>query len=587
MGKFSKRWDDFTGGFFVGPNDLRQPDNTWRGVDVQVSPVDGSLTRRAEPRQVYSAPGAFTPPSTTEQFVRSQPVVYWSDTYGAGGIENAQALCVAWWEVFNTYEPRFIVANYGDNGDAPFEDVNDLGSELPTSNPIVAYTGANAKVYFATHGPNIIQYSAYAGTFSTNSTPEVLCLLARWGEFMVGAAAETSKLYFSTQDVSWGFITWNALDYYQIGEIGEPIAAIVVVRDQLWVGKASGWWVLTGVLDDFNSITIRQVNDDIGPKAVAPEGTIPNALLLNYHHRNGRRPNAAVVTDLGIVFAREPFPAGEVAVTDDGYLYPDGSGFGLSGLRGVRSDPVMYWPQESFEVPQPPLMTVTGDVHVSGGQWAITSGAAEPPSRHQEGLSWVLDGARWARVTVGAADVWTAGLTVHGAWCADFVRAGPNPRGQAYYLETVYGASDVSYRLLEWPVRTTQANLVKPATVELASVVSKEPFKVDHLYVEVILNPKQVNVDDTLVGGIAAVTATVKMDGCVELDGHAESSPISSSVAISSIEGSIGSGTDERRYTFKLSPGDAPVGLEATPVLEFLGCRIRRVTAVCTEVGWP
>ena len=174
-----------------------------------------------------------------------------------------------------------------------------------------------------------------------------------------------------------------------------------------------------------------------------------------------------------------------------------------------------------------------------------------------------------------------------GAWCRDFRAAGHRPDGFAWFLAIQNNVDSTMTAVLhEWQCRPTQGTFGEATTVRLASHVANEPFKIDHLYVEVVAAPTLQPNTTGLEAGIARVTASIVMDGVVELDGHAASSELTGEMAISSGQGATNVRGNERRYTFKLSPGDAPAGLEMTPVITFSGCRIRRVTAVCSSIGW-
>lgn len=575
-------WDDFTGGHWVGGG-MNQPDNTWTGIDVQLSPVDHTLVRRAPYRAWVgpTTPKMVSAGTFDEGEARTQPVVFESNTVFT---TVDPSTCVAFACNYENAAPphaaTFYCIDFRDGYTSTIATVfpHALGANTVIGNPIVTQFGKAGWVYFPTSDGTthrVYRYNAQANVPVFTAVTEPIALLARWGQFMVGAARDSSKLYFSA-DYSTNFSTWPAASYFEVGD-GDPITALVVQRDQLWIGKASGWWVMTGVIDDFNSVSIRQVNDDVGP-AGGPIGAA----------RLAKRVNAAAATDIGIVFPRQGVPSSN---SETGNFAADGSGFGLHAVRGVRSAPVMHRGYESGRLPELPLVQVAGDVFVTGFLW---EDFADNGSREwtEDGLSWVLDGDRWARVTVPVIGP-GSGIFRRGAWCRDFAMAGHKPGGFAYFLAIgdrgLDGLREV--QLWEWPTRPHAASFGQSATVELAPMRSSDPFVLNTLYVEVVasatLHPNQDVDFGEATPGIAEVSASVRMDGVVGLDTFAESTPVSDRIAITDRIGATNIRGKERRMTFKLTPSDAPAGTEMTPVITFSGCRIRKVTAICTRVDWP
>ena len=43
MGNFRQEWNDFSGGYYVGPSAINQPRNTWTGTNVVLTDDDASV----------------------------------------------------------------------------------------------------------------------------------------------------------------------------------------------------------------------------------------------------------------------------------------------------------------------------------------------------------------------------------------------------------------------------------------------------------------------------------------------------------------------------------------------------------------
>jgi hypothetical protein len=128
----------------------------------------------------------------------------------------------------------------------------------------VQYANGNSDLYSLITGTGVLY--RHVGAVSTTAvvTPQPLSQVTRWGLFMVGVDQGTPwRLWFSTVSASGAdFTTWGANSYLDVGN-NEPITALVPLFNSLYVGKASGWWVVSGVLGE--SATVREVQVGNGP----------------------------------------------------------------------------------------------------------------------------------------------------------------------------------------------------------------------------------------------------------------------------------------------------------------------------------
>jgi hypothetical protein len=128
----------------------------------------------------------------------------------------------------------------------------------------VQYANGNGDLYSLVSGTGVLYRHVSDLSTTAVSTPVALSQVVRWGLFMVGVDAATPwRVYYSQVDESGpAFDVWPANNYTDVGN-HEPITALVPIGNALYVGKASGWWVLTGVLGETE--TVRDVLIGNGP----------------------------------------------------------------------------------------------------------------------------------------------------------------------------------------------------------------------------------------------------------------------------------------------------------------------------------
>lgn len=131
---------------------------------------------------------------------------------------------------------------------------------------IVAQT--NELIYALVDGA-LYQHNTGAVTTTAVTTPTRFSFVRRWGLYCVGVDATIPyRLYFSkVDDTGFSFSEWPVNNYIDVGD-NEPITAIVPLYNSLFVGKKSGWWAITGVIQ--LSESVRQISTGDGP--VDPRG---------------------------------------------------------------------------------------------------------------------------------------------------------------------------------------------------------------------------------------------------------------------------------------------------------------------------
>jgi hypothetical protein len=87
------------------------------------------------------------------------------------------------------------------------------------------------------------------------TTPAAMSHFIRWGYYFVGIDANVPwRIWFSTVDASGAhFDQWGANDYLDIGDT-EPVTVLAPIFNTLYVGKATGWNAVSGVLGTLASV---------------------------------------------------------------------------------------------------------------------------------------------------------------------------------------------------------------------------------------------------------------------------------------------------------------------------------------------
>jgi hypothetical protein len=157
-----------------------------------------------------------------------------------------------------------------------------------------------------------------ASTITAISTPFPLSYFVRWGYYFVGIDRDRPwRIWFSTVDASGAqFDTWGANDFLDIGDT-EPITALVPIFNTLYVGKASGWNAVSGVLGTLASV--RGVIAGNGPiDSRLASVTTDNRIVYwplgkSPAFFNGER--VSIVSELELDLIRRAAPADSVIVT--------------------------------------------------------------------------------------------------------------------------------------------------------------------------------------------------------------------------------------------------------------------------------
>ena len=124
----------------------------------------------------------------------------------------------------------------------------------------IPYSLVNGKVY---KHPNTT-------TTTLITTPAAFSYFTRWGYYLVAIDANVPwRIWFTTVDAAGAhYDTWGSNDYLDIGDT-EPVTALEPIFNSMYVGKATGWNVISGVLGVLASIR----NVAIGQGPLDPRAT--------------------------------------------------------------------------------------------------------------------------------------------------------------------------------------------------------------------------------------------------------------------------------------------------------------------------
>lgn len=517
---FVLEWDDFTGGYFVGESAANMPPDTWRGHNVLADPNDGMLYPATAWTTVTYSAGSPTDAATS----------------GYVAMYSNAGTC---YRIYNTSTSNTAnIAKFVDATVPPTGVCAVTNTAIATCSALWSSCAWNADSILITYIPssganNFVVYTPSTAGTSVSSIHTNLRLIARYGEFAVGVGGATPyRLYYSS---AYDPTAWDSGDYYDIGGVS-AIGSVVPFGDALYIGKADGWWVLTGTLG--SDVVIRRATEGYP----GPTGNATGQASFGYEIQTN-----AVGTPFGVMFTSPQMDC--TAAT----------------LAGGTVRPLNYAsaPTSIYN----PIFTISPGLYAVGqypGAPANTGGTYQ--------AVWLVDmrlgRARWSKIEVPRQ---ASVLQGH------FAQQLPGPT-TAYYQPLWVDKDDTLYQSVMFPTREWWGTTTT-ATVHLAERRRNEPFTVKALYVEVAYPAG---------GSQPAVTAQVEMRGFPSIDTPGRI--ISTSTAFApTTTGTVPASAlyhDQNlvHAVLRLTP-DTVAGTSAVPVLTFSFCKVRRVWAECETTG--
>lgn len=255
MAEFGFQWEDFRGGYYVGPSELKQPATTWKGYNVTIADDDATLVPTYAPTQLtLSGTGV-----TSGVVDNGSSQTTWSDpTYFNGWV-------VITGRTATTPPACYVYFINTSSGAVVRRDLGVAGTSVGSA-PVCTLNGSvDVNAYVVIGDENIYKVSSSgAGTVSTitqgYSASMDLHGLTLWNARMIAWSNNSDIIVFSN---ALDFDTsWPALNYIGIGYANDGVSRCVPRNLDLVAVKPSGWYSITGVLGV--STAVRQMNDTLG-----------------------------------------------------------------------------------------------------------------------------------------------------------------------------------------------------------------------------------------------------------------------------------------------------------------------------------
>lgn len=227
--KFDVEYDEFSGGHFVGAMDVRQPSNSWTGINVVVTPDQGFLMPSNGFGRLMVRSG--TLPVTTDPFIATttRTIMFATTESSVGRLHS----------VFPSAFPSdaFVALSAGGVGGPRTVEVFDV-----TGNQRFASMNAG----------QLTLVSPTGGLASTVTTPFPFATgLWQWNLYTISAHNERNFVYFSNPGDP---ASWAATNFIRLGASSSTIIAIVPTVDVLYVAATDGWYAITGVLGQTTNV---------------------------------------------------------------------------------------------------------------------------------------------------------------------------------------------------------------------------------------------------------------------------------------------------------------------------------------------
>ena len=540
MAKNIVEWDDFTGGYYVGPSATQQPRNTFQGDNVTVAMDDATLIPMYPPTvQTLTGTDTSSGKITAAWTNVSQPV------------QLNGVMCF----VAETASAAYLYAIAGST--VTRHDLTLAGSvaDFVVSKPLMLAAGgtsSDVKVYVAGDTNRIIVlrldiYGALVGSVSyvtisavmTATSATRLTGLTIWGARMIGWSTN-SYLYFS---LASDFTTaWSATNYIVIGYNNDSISNVVARNFDLLVGKPSGWFVVTGVLN--YSAAVRQVNNGMGIIPDDPVGEWNNQVVFN--------------TDTGTV----------------------GWPVNLYTLNGSRVRPMAF---QRFAGNVQNISIAKGPLGI------LQVGLVDDDNTTKTCILWMLNQQeRWSRALITRATTASTFETLYFYPALSMQSRSDNWKlPDVQIMELKYPATGNptiavhNMKIPSFEPGASNAGVPTVATVRLVDFMSKVPISVTDVFVEVELT--QLNSSYAYTGdGSVACTINMKYPlGDLPISaGNVSSSTLTYTTTNTTIPGT-GTRFLGRMYRFKPNDGGHGYGFEVQ--VAFSGCKLRRVLAITED----
>lgn len=245
MPAFNVEWNDFRGGFFAGPSEVNQPQNTWRGENVTITDDDATLVPTYE-SQVLTLTGSGT---SGGRLSAGSTNTVWSDaTY------FNDTICF----VGRTSSATTVYFITPSTGAVTQKTLTDLGTE-PGGAPVLVIESGTLVAYVAIGTSKVYRVVKSTLSETSYSLIQAATRLTVWNARMIAWNTTSDQFIFSD---ALNFTSWPTLNYVGVGYTNDGISFCVPRNLDLVIVKPSGWYSITGVLG--SNAAVRQINDVLG-----------------------------------------------------------------------------------------------------------------------------------------------------------------------------------------------------------------------------------------------------------------------------------------------------------------------------------
>lgn len=532
-------WDDFTGGYYVGPSATKQPRNTFTGDNVTVAMDDAAMIPAYEV-------AAFAMNGTDV----TSGVILNTNLTGVG--QPAMVLGVTAFTAKTSSAAYLYVITYAGAVSRLTLSLNGSVANFVLSKPVMVttQTGGNIEIYVPGDLSRIIKY-----TIDTSGTvlsgPTVISVggilgtandqvygLAVWGARMICWASSSIICFSGANDFS-PVAGWPTQNFIYVGWSQDPVSTVIPRNYDLIVGKPSGWYSVSGVLD--YSASVRQINNGLGVMRDDPTCEFNNQVVFS--------------TDTGTI----AFPVN------------------LYTVNGARVSPMAF--QRFGGIPQ--NMTLA---KCSVGTLAMCYTNDNDTS--VDGFLWTLNQqGRWARSIISNATAAVTGDSVTYMPVSQVQSRGTGWFPDISILEWNATQKKIAFHYMEIATFEPGKNddgTASSATAKLADYMSQVPITVTDVYVEAEVVQLLASYNYT---GNSAISCQVNMKFPPADLALSVGDVTSSNQTLSPVSGSTipGTGTRFMGRVFRFRPDNPGYGYGFEVQINFSGMKVRRVMAVLKE----
>ena len=527
MPVFNYEWDNFSGGYYVGPSAVNQPKNTWQGANITLSDDDASLVPTYGP-QTLSLTGTGTSGGVISNGASSTT---WSPaTYFNGYVVVMGATSAATYVYFiKTSDSTVTRISLGVTGVT----LNTPPVVVPTTaGDVIAYVAVGkTSIYQVTR--STLAVAPWRPALGTNTI--LLTGVTIWNARMIAWGSASDTLYFS-EALTFN-ADWPTLNFISVGYANDGISYCVPRNLDLLVVKPSGWYSITGVLGV--NTALRQLNDTLG---ILPTDPIEQ-------HNN----TAYFITSTG---------TNNYAVN-------------LLAISGSRVDVAAY---QRFGLSDSNISISKTNM----GYLAVTS-VIEDSSLNQYASIYLLNHQdRWQVFKIPATVAYNSSLKYSVAR-AQVSRYNTTEDQKLYLCESITGgANTMTIRSIRpttiEPGKLSSSSAPATATLKLQDIASKMPVIIKRVWVEA----EMMQIPDSPYTGSASIQARVNNKALEDIAFSQTIGDLSSALSTAytfpySTFTTVTNTTYSQIRVLRFNVDDATYGYTNEIEIQFSGLRIRRV----------